>query len=136
MQKWARGWKARKMVSKKRLRMKAQIDYEHAQFTNEFKINDKFNLNKFLSQKQQLRQLNGTEGWDQSINEDIIQSMSFNDQSESYIRSQIGYSQTQSGAMPGRQALQNNFMRPKPTTDDPLSIISIYAKLNLSLIHI
>ena len=62
---------------------------------------------------------------DQSINEDIIQSMSFNDQTESYIKSQIG--QSQSGAMRS-QALQQNYMRPKATTDDPLSIISLYAK--------
>jgi hypothetical protein len=128
MQKWARGWKARKFVSKKRLRMKAQIDYEHAQFTNEFKINDKFNLNKFLSQKQQLRNLNGTDGMDESINEQIIQSMSL-DQSESYIKSQIGYSQTGQSGMRS-QALQQNFMRPKPTDSDPLSIISIFAKRN------
>jgi hypothetical protein len=51
MQKWYRGWRARKLVSKKRRLMKDEIDYEHARFTQEFKINEKFNLNKFISQK-------------------------------------------------------------------------------------
>ena len=50
--------------------MKKEIDYNHATFTNEFKINDQFNLNKFIQQKTKLRQLNGTDGFDEdSISE-------------------------------------------------------------------
>ena len=33
IQKWFRGWKARKLVSKRRRLMKDEIDYEHARFT-------------------------------------------------------------------------------------------------------
>lgn len=47
--------------------MKHEIDYEHARFTEEFKINEKFNLNKFIQQKSKLRQQNQTEGLDDSI---------------------------------------------------------------------
>lgn len=48
IQKWTRGWQERKAVSKRRNRMKREVDYEHAEFTNEFKMNDQFNLNKFI----------------------------------------------------------------------------------------
>jgi len=61
IQKWARGWKDRKRTSKKRSNMKYEIDYEHEKFTNDFKANDKFNLNQFLSKKVKLRQMNGTD---------------------------------------------------------------------------
>jgi predicted hydrolase (HD superfamily) len=51
MQKWARGWQGRKAVAKRRHGMRHEIDYEHARFTNEFKANDEFNLNRFLGRK-------------------------------------------------------------------------------------
>jgi len=51
-------------------------------------MNDQFNLNKFLNQKQKLRKLNQTEGIDEeSISEQIGESMPYTDvQTDSYIR--------------------------------------------------
>ena len=70
--------------------MKREIDFEHAQFTNEFKMNEKFNLNKFLGQKAKLRKQTGTEAIEEEISEQIAESMVFTDnKTESYIRSQI-----------------------------------------------
>lgn len=44
MQKWARGWKDRKKSRRLRSRMKKEIDYAHDQFTQQFKLNDEFNI--------------------------------------------------------------------------------------------
>lgn len=79
IQKWYRGWKARKLVSKRRRLMKDEIDYEHARFTQEFKVNEKFNLNKFIQQKQKLRELNQTYGLEESIAEQIFESVANTD---------------------------------------------------------
>lgn len=87
-------------------------------------MNDQFNLNKFISQKQKLRKLNQTEGIDEeSIVEQIGESLVSDVQTESYIRSAILGSQSQQAT-----ALLNNFVAPTAKDTDPLSIINIFAK--------
>jgi|TARA_B110001450_G_C17646444_1_gene491413 hypothetical protein len=44
MQKWARGWQDRKKTRRLRGRMQKEIDYHHEQFTQQFKLNDEFNI--------------------------------------------------------------------------------------------
>jgi hypothetical protein len=130
IQKWARGWKARRLAARKQKNLMRDVDYEHAQFTHEFKMNDQFNLNKFISQKQKLRQLNKTEGLDEeSISEQIVESAVYTDvQTDSYIRTQIGASQSASKG----HAMVNNFLNKGPTVKhqehDPLSLIAIFTK--------
>jgi|TARA_B110000305_G_C19202040_1_gene521643 hypothetical protein len=60
----------RKRARKIRGRMEKELQGNFDDFSAQFKMNDKFNLNKFLNEKQRLRQLNGTDGVDdESISE-------------------------------------------------------------------
>lgn len=131
VQKWYRGWHDRKFVAKRRAGMKHEIDYEHKRFTEEFKINEKFNLNKFISQKTKLRQQNQTEGLDDSIQELIYESLAAGTdvKTDSYIQSQIGMSSSVAGPKPA----VNNYLKEPKTAHyeaDPMSLISIYARLH------
>ena len=113
--------------------MKDEIDYEHARFTQEFKVNDKFNLNKFMQQKQKLRELNQTYGLEESIAEQIFESVANTDvKTQSYIESQIGLSQSGKSALKG-PPLTQNFMaqqqkQQKHFENDPLSLINLFVK--------
>lgn len=111
--------------------MKNEIDFEHARFTEEFKINEKFNLNKFIQQKSQLRKQNKTEGLEDSIQEFIYESLAgaTDVKTDSYIQSQIGMSS--SAIAPGKPAVNNYLKEPKTHFEaDPMSLISIYARLH------
>ena len=71
MQKWARGWKDRKRTSKLRNRMRNEIESDHAHYTAYFKMNDEFNLNKFIEKKKAIRSQIGTDVIEESISEKI-----------------------------------------------------------------
>ena len=90
-------------------------------------MNDKFNLNKFLNEKQRLRQLNGTDGVDdESISEQIQESIGQQDIIESYISSNI-IGQSGSRGQSVKQAPRQTYQHMER---DPNSLIAIYAKLN------
>lgn len=68
MQKWFRGWQARKIYSKRIKRTKREIEEEYNDFVTTFKANDSFNLNRFLKEKKRLRAKTGTD----ALEEDTI----------------------------------------------------------------
>jgi len=51
MQKWARGWEARRRANKLRYRTRQDIQNGYTDYTDNFKINDQFNLNRFINEK-------------------------------------------------------------------------------------
>ena len=116
--------------------MKKEIDYNHEQFTQQFKLNDEFNIQRFYNEKQRLRKQNQTENIDdESISEMIGESQSYKDidlVQESYIQSHILASQSGATAnLRGVAQTQNFFVQaPKAGDTDPLSLISIFAKRN------
>jgi hypothetical protein len=107
--------------------MKNEIESEHAHFTAYFKMNDQFNLNRFLEKKKALRAKLGTDKIEEeSISEKIGESLD-------YVASYGNQSKVlNSSAAPGRGAIMSqNFFggaNISRTDKDPLSLISIFAK--------
>jgi len=88
MQKWARGWDARRRVAPLRGDGSRAQAAKHAAFANHQEINDYIDFHKFMNEKP--RQQHLMPGEDDSISEKIGESGSHPDvQTQSYIPSQI-----------------------------------------------
>eukprot|EP00347_Sterkiella_histriomuscorum_P003387 403364494 len=129
IQKWARGYFARQLVREVRFDKQRDIEAEYGYFEDQVKFNSGYNLQKFLKEKQKLREQNKTQNLahSSSIQEKIGDSS--NSQSQSY-------SQMQSKSLRGRSAPQaaqqpqiQNFFREK-SDKDSLSLIEIFARKN------
>lgn len=94
MQKWFRGWQARKVHAKRIKRTKREIEEEYEDFASTFKANDSFNLNRFLKEKQRLRAKTGTDVLEEDTISEHLGEQSIDAQAESYIRSNILASQS------------------------------------------
>lgn len=105
--------------------MEKELQGNFDDFSAQFKMNDKFNLNKFLNEKQRLRQLNGTDGVDdESISEQIMESIGQQDIIESYISSNI-IGQSGSRGLSQKLPPRTNY---KHMERDPNSLIAIFAR--------
>ena len=82
IQKWGRGMLGRSRASKVRFRMQKEIESDFNEFAYKYKVNDKFNLNRFLKMKRKVRfqNIGGQSMEEESISEQIgAESMSFTD---------------------------------------------------------
>lgn len=61
IQKWSRGFFARQQVKDLRFEKQAQIEAEYGYFEDQVKFNSGYNLQKFLKEKQKLREQNKTQ---------------------------------------------------------------------------
>lgn len=124
LQKWTRGMFGRKRARRQRANMKQEIDFEFDTFAHNFKMNDKFNLKKFLGIKQKLRAKNMTDSIEEdSITENIPIADSLSG-GEIPIESHL----LKSGLT--RSTVKPPSVTGFQTQHDPLSIINIYLRKN------
>lgn len=71
IQRRVRGWQDRKKTTKMQLRMRKDIDDDRGDFIQQFKMNDKYNINRYMKEKERLRKLNKTDKMEESISENI-----------------------------------------------------------------
>lgn len=89
-------------------------------------MNDKYNINRYMKEKERLRKLNKTDKMEESISENIQSSGQVDGITDSYGRSAPVGSYDQSKQLP---VLQNLLGRPMRATErDPLSLIALLAK--------
>ena len=71
IQKRVRGWQDRKRTNRLKSRMRKEVEEDRADFIQQFKMNDKYNINKYMKEKERLRKLNKTDKIEESISENI-----------------------------------------------------------------
>lgn len=131
IQRRVRGWQDRKRTNKLKNRMRKDIDDDRADFIQHWKMNDKYNINRYMKEKERLRKLNKTDKMEESISENIQSSGQVDGITDSFGRSAPAGSYDQSKQMP---VLQNLLGRPMRATErDPLSLIALLAKKKAAL---
>ena len=126
IQKRVRGWQDRKRTNRLKSRMRKEIEEDRADFIQQFKTNDKYNINKYMKEKERLRKLNKTDKIEESISENIQSSGQVDGITDSFGRTGPMGSSSQSKPLP---VLQNLLGRPMRATErDPNSLISVLAK--------
>ena len=56
--------------------MNREMANGRADFIDQYRANDQYNINRYIAEKQRLRKLNKTEAIDESISENIVDSTS------------------------------------------------------------
>lgn len=103
IQKWSRGYFARQQLRDIRFERQREIEAEYGYFEDQVKFNSGYNLQKFLKEKQKLREQNKTQrlAESQSIQERIGDSSNSNSYSQ---QQQFQASQARTMQQRGRSA--------------------------------